>query len=90
MLATGPKFSGSNPTEVTDFSGQKKIRNTLSFGGEVKSSAPCCEIFSMLKYLACYDRDTMPANFKDTSRHFHASLLYVSATTRQHWWMKQE
>jgi hypothetical protein len=35
-----PKIAGSNPTEAVGFLGEK-IHNILSFGGEVKPSAPC-------------------------------------------------
>jgi hypothetical protein len=39
MLAIGPKFTGSNPTENDGFLRTIKIRST-SFGGEVKPSVP--------------------------------------------------
>jgi hypothetical protein len=35
VLATGPRFAGSIPTEVDVFLRVIKIRSTTSFGGEV-------------------------------------------------------
>jgi hypothetical protein len=40
-LPLGPRFAGSNPAEDDGFLRVIKIRNTTSFGGEVKSSVPC-------------------------------------------------
>jgi hypothetical protein len=41
VLATGPRFAGLNPVEDNGFLRAIKIRSTISFGGEVKPSAPC-------------------------------------------------
>jgi hypothetical protein len=44
----------------------------------------------MLKNPAEYDRDTSSAKFKEISRQLPASLLDVSVTTTELWWMIQE
>jgi len=44
----------------------------------------------MLNIPAKYDRDTSSAKFNDISRQLPASLLGVSAATRELWWMNQE
>jgi hypothetical protein len=42
VLATGPKVRGFDPDRGRwIFKGNKKIRSTTSFGGEVKPSVPC-------------------------------------------------
>jgi hypothetical protein len=41
MLASGPKFAGSNPAE--------NILSMPSFGEEVKAACPMSQLFGMLK-----------------------------------------
>jgi hypothetical protein len=48
------------------------------------------DFYGMLKNPAEYDRDTSWSKFKDVSRQLYASLLDVSAATREFWWMNQE
>jgi hypothetical protein len=56
VLATVPRFAGSNPAEDDTFSGVTKIRSTPSFGGEVKPSAPCRKILRHVKAPSIYYR----------------------------------
>jgi hypothetical protein len=44
VLAIGPKFRGLKPGRGDGFLKAIEIRNTPSFGGEVKPSAACCKI----------------------------------------------
>jgi hypothetical protein len=44
----------------------------------------------MLKTPAEYDRDTSSVKFADISHQFAATLLDVSAATRELWWINQE
>jgi hypothetical protein len=44
----------------------------------------------MLKIPAEHNRDISSAKFKDISRELPVSLLGVSATTRELWWIHQE
>jgi hypothetical protein len=50
-----PMLTGSNPTEGDGFFRRIKIRSTLSFGGEVKPSAPRRKILR-LPYLSSNQR----------------------------------
>jgi hypothetical protein len=49
-----PKFAGSNPTESVDFSGEKKILSTPSFGREVKLWIPRRRFTACKKIPECY------------------------------------
>jgi hypothetical protein len=49
VLAIGPKVCGLKPARGDGFLRVIKIRSTLSFGGEVKLSAPCCKILMHVK-----------------------------------------
>jgi hypothetical protein len=44
----------------------------------------------MLSNPVLYDRDTLSAKFMDICCQFPASILDVSAATREHWWMNQK
>jgi hypothetical protein len=48
-LLLDPRFAGSNPTEGDRFLKATKICSTVSFGGEVKLSAPCRKILWHVK-----------------------------------------
>jgi hypothetical protein len=41
FLPLDPRFAGSNPAEDDGVLRVIKIRNTISFGGELKLSVPC-------------------------------------------------
>jgi hypothetical protein len=56
-----------------------------SFTGEAKPSPHVVTFYSMLKVSVKYDRD-MSAKFTDISHQIPASLLGVSAATREVWW----
>jgi hypothetical protein len=73
-----------------DFLRAIKICSTLSFGGEVKPSAPFREILQHLKIPTQCDSDNSLDKYKDISRQRPASLLDVSAATRGLWWMNQK
>jgi hypothetical protein len=68
VLAIDPSFAASNPTEDDGVLRAIKIRSTISFEEEVKTSAPCRNIYGMSKNPAQYERDTWPANLTDISR----------------------
>jgi hypothetical protein len=57
VLAIGPRFAGSNPTEGDGFFRTIKICNKPAFGGEVKPSAQCCRILRHVKEPYEYERD---------------------------------
>jgi hypothetical protein len=84
------RFLGSNPAEDDEFSRVIKIRSTTFFVGEGKPSAPCRKILRRVKIPAECHSDTSSAKFKDASRQTPASLLGVSATTRELSWINQE
>jgi len=63
-----PKFAGSHPARAVGFLGQK-IRNTPSFGGEVKPSAPCCSFTACKRSLNV----TCKSAFRQNSRTFLAN-----------------
>jgi hypothetical protein len=65
-LLLGQRFAGSNLAEDDGF--LREIRNMTSFRGEVKPSAPCRNIYGILKNTAEYDRDTSPAKLTDIYR----------------------
>jgi hypothetical protein len=44
-----PRFAGSNTAVGDGFLVGIKIRSTLSFGREVKPSAPCCKVLRHVK-----------------------------------------
>jgi hypothetical protein len=46
--------------------------------------------YGMLNIPAEHDRDTSSAKLKDISRQLSFSPIYVSAATRELWWMSQE
>jgi hypothetical protein len=54
---TDPRFAGSNPTEGDGFLRVINIGSTPSFGREVKPSATCRKIYSMLKNPSIHERD---------------------------------
>jgi hypothetical protein len=82
-LPLDPRFAGSNPAEDNGLFRAIKIHSTTSFGGEIKSSAPCRKILRhVIKISAEYDRDTTSAKYKNISRQLPASLVGVSAATR--------
>jgi hypothetical protein len=58
VLAIGPRVRASVPAESDGFLRAIKIRCTTSFGGEVKSPAPCRKILRNIKDTLRYDRDT--------------------------------
>jgi hypothetical protein len=88
VLVIGPKVCWFKPGRGNGFSRAIKTRSKHSFGEEVKLSAPCRRTLWHVN-TSKYDRDTS-AKFKDISLQLSASLLYVSAVTREHWWMHQE
>jgi hypothetical protein len=53
-----PRFVGSNPAEGDGFLRAIKFRNTNSFEGEGKPSAPYCKVSRHVKYPSKYERDT--------------------------------
>jgi hypothetical protein len=53
-----PGFVGSDLAKSNGFLRAIKICNMTSFGGELKSSAPCHEILRHIKDPLRYDRDT--------------------------------
>jgi hypothetical protein len=59
VFAIGPKFIGFIPALGDGFLRTIKIRSTPSFGGEVKSSAPCRKILKHVKM----KKDTSMAKF---------------------------
>jgi hypothetical protein len=61
LLATGRKVRGSNPVQDSGFLWAITFRSTSSFGGELKTSAPCRMILRMIKNLAEYGKDTSSA-----------------------------
>jgi hypothetical protein len=87
--ATGTKVRGFQPGRGDGFLSSKKIRNTLSFGEELKPSTPN-RFYGMVKNPAEYDRDTTSTKFKDIYRQLPASPLDVSAATTESLWMNQE
>jgi hypothetical protein len=61
-----------------DFQGRWRIRNTTSFGGKVKPSAPRRKILHVKDPCGVWERYFV-AKFKDISRQLPASILRVSA-----------
>jgi hypothetical protein len=89
-LPLDPSFAGSNPAQDDGFLMAIKIRSTTFFGGEVKPFVPCRKTLRHLKIHAKYDRDTSSTKFEAVSEQDPASLLSVSAATRELWWINQE
>jgi hypothetical protein len=56
-IGPNPRFAGLNPAEGDGFLRAIKIRSMPSFGGEVKPSAPCCNILRHDKEPYEYERD---------------------------------
>jgi hypothetical protein len=56
VLAIGPKVRGFRPGRGDGILRAIKIRSTLSFGGEVKPSAPGRKILQHVKELYEYER----------------------------------
>jgi hypothetical protein len=71
------RFAGSNSAE------SDKNRRTPSFGWQVKPCVQCRKMLRNVEIPAEYDRDITSAKFKDISRKLPASLLRVSAATRE-------
>jgi hypothetical protein len=57
---------------------------------EVQPSAQCLKILRHAKIPAEYNSDNTSAKFKDISGQLPVSLLDISATAREQWWMNQE
>jgi hypothetical protein len=57
-LSLDPRLADSNPAEGDGFLRAGKVRNTPSFGGEVKSSPPCRKFYDMLKNASKYEIHT--------------------------------
>jgi hypothetical protein len=55
VLATGPRFTGSNPAEGDGFIMAIKIRSMTSFGGKVKPSVPFRKILRQVKETYRYE-----------------------------------
>jgi hypothetical protein len=75
---------GSNLAKDNGFLKAIKICSMTSFKGQVKPSTHVVRFYGMLKTPAEYDRDTSFDKFKDISCLLPASLLDVSAATREH------
>jgi hypothetical protein len=80
VLAVGPKFAGSNPTEDDASLRQIKIRSTTSFGGKVKPLVHVIRSYGMVKIPTSMKEILRRQNLSAiSSPSFPASLLDVSA-----------
>jgi hypothetical protein len=84
VLVIGPKVRRFKSGREDGFLRAINILSTTSFGGEVKPSAPCRKFLRHVKELRVVRQRFYVAKFKDISRQLPASLLGISAATREH------
>jgi hypothetical protein len=80
---------GSNPSEDDGFL-REMIHRMTSLRGEVKLSVPYCNFLWLVKIHTVRKRYFVRKILGHLSLSSPASLLDVSAATRQHWWMNKE
>jgi hypothetical protein len=83
-VSLDPRFTGSDPAQNDGILRAIKIHSKLSFGGEVKPSAPVRKIYGTLKNPVEYKINTYKQNSRTTllAKFLSASRLGVSAATR--------
>jgi hypothetical protein len=91
VLATGPKIHRFNPAKDNGFfKGNKNQEYDFLAGWGGEMSAHVIRFYGMLKILVEYDRNTLLVKFKDIFYQLPASLLGVSVTSKELWWMNQQ
>jgi hypothetical protein len=95
VLAVGPKFAGSNPTEDDASLRQIKIRSTTSFGGKVKPLVHVIRSYGVVKIptsmeeilrwqnLAAISLPSFPASLLDVVGNFQRALVNKLGTIRK-------